>query len=90
MYYINQAGRGLNSAPGNGPIYSAPFYLQRGHWIGNFLGIHFRFVLPLLWNVGRTGVKIVTVKAKKNQPTSVLKISNRNMSAMPSENPHGI
>ena len=29
-YYLNQAGRGLHSAPGIGPIYSSPIYLQRG------------------------------------------------------------
>ena len=29
-YYLNHAGRDLPSAPENGPIYSAPIYLQRG------------------------------------------------------------
>ena len=29
-YYLNQAGRGLPSARGIGPIYSTPIYLQRG------------------------------------------------------------
>ena len=46
--YLNQAGRGLSPAPGIGPIYSAPLYLQRGHGIGNFLSTLFRFVRPLL------------------------------------------
>ena len=36
VYYLNQAGRGLTTAPGIGPVYSAPLYLQRGHGIGNF------------------------------------------------------
>ena len=43
-YYLNQAGRGLPTAPGIGPIYSAPNYLQRGHGIDNFLGTLYRFV----------------------------------------------
>ena len=54
-YYRNQAGRGLLSDPGIGPIYSAPLYLHRVHGIGNFLVTLFRFVRPLLWTVGRTG-----------------------------------
>ena len=67
-YYLNQAGRGLPSAPGIGPIYSAPIYLQRGHGIGNFLGTLFRYVRPLLWTVGRTGGKIITDIAKNKSP----------------------
>ena len=59
-YYLNQAGRDLPSAPGIGPIYSAPLYFQRGHGIGKFLGNLFRFVRHLLWNVGRTVCKITT------------------------------
>ena len=86
-YFLNQAGRGLLSVPVIGPIYTAPIYLQRGHGIGNFLGTLFRFVLPLLWTVGPTGVKILR---KINRPTSLRKISYRNMSAMPSLNPHGV
>ena len=47
-YYLNLAGRGLPSAPGIGPIYSAPIYLQRGHGIGNFLGtLPFRTTFPV-------------------------------------------
>ena len=67
-YYLNQAGRGLPSAPGIGPIYSAPLYLQRGHGIGSFFGTLFRFVRPLLWTVGRTGCKIITDIAKNTSP----------------------
>jgi len=67
-YYLNQAGRGLPSAPGIGPIYSAPLYLQRGHGIGNFLGTQFRVVRFLLRNVGRTGGKIITNIAKNKSP----------------------
>jgi len=67
-YYLNQAGLGLPSAPGIGPIYSAPNYLQRGHGIGNFLGTLYRFVRPLLWTVGRTGDKIITDIAKNKSP----------------------
>jgi len=48
-YNLNQAPRGLHSAPGNGLIYSAPLYLQRGHGICNFLGTLFRLVRPLVW-----------------------------------------
>ena len=59
-YYLNQAGRGLPSAPWIGPIYSAPLYLQGGHGIGNSLGTLFRFVRPLLWNVGRTVGKFIS------------------------------
>jgi len=67
-YYLKEACRGLSSAPGIGPIYSAPLYLQRGHGIGNFFGILFRFVRPLLWTVCRKGGKIVTDNAKNNSP----------------------
>jgi len=67
-YYLNQAGRGLPSAPGIGPIYSAPLYLQRGHGIGSFFGTLFPFVRPLLWIVGRTGGKIIADIAKNNSP----------------------
>ena len=66
IYYLKQAGRGLSSATGIGPIYSAPLYVQRGHGFGNFLGTLFRFVRPLLWTVGRTGGKIITDIAKNN------------------------
>jgi len=41
-YYLNQAGRGL--PPDIGTFYSAPLFLQRGHGIGNFFGILFRWV----------------------------------------------
>ena len=67
-YYLNQAGRGLPSAPGIGTIYSAPIYLLRGHGIGNFLGTLYRFVRPLLWTVGRTGCRIITDSAKNKSP----------------------
>jgi len=67
-YYLNQAGRGLPSATGIGPIYSAPIYLQRGHGIGNFLGTLYRFVRPLLWTVGRPGGKIIIDIAKNKSP----------------------
>ena len=70
-YYLNHAGRDLPSAPENGPIYSAPIYLQRGHGIGNLLGTLYRFVRPLLWTVGHTGGKIITDIAKN-------KIARRN------------
>ena len=46
MYYLNQAGRGLHSATGIGPIYSTPLYLQRAHGISSFFGTLFRFVRP--------------------------------------------
>jgi len=69
-YYLNQAGRGLSSAPGIGSIYSAPLYLQRGHGIRSFFGTLFRFVRPLLWTVGRKGGKIITDIAK-NTSTDV-------------------
>ena len=64
-YYLNEAGYGLSPTPGIGPIYSVPLYLQRGHGIGNILGILFRFVRILLWTVDRTGGKIITDIAKK-------------------------
>ena len=66
--YLNQAGPGLSSAPGIGPIYSAPLYLQRGHGISSFFGTLFCFVRPLLWTVGRTGGKIITDIAKNKSP----------------------
>ena len=49
-------------------IYSAPLYLQQGHGIGNFVGILYRFVRPLLCTVGRTGGKIITDIAKNKSP----------------------
>jgi len=67
-YYLKQAGRGLPTAPGIGPIYTGPLYLQRGHGIVNFLGTLFRFVRPLLWTVGRTGGKIITDISKNKSP----------------------
>jgi len=67
-YYLNQAGRGLRSVTGIGPIYSAPLYLQRGNGIGSFFGRIFRLVRPLLWTVGRTGGKIITITAKNKSP----------------------
>ena len=63
-YYLNQAGRGLPSAPGS--ALSTRLYLQRGHWIGSFFGTLFRFVRPLLWTVCRTGGKIIADIAKNN------------------------
>ena len=47
VYYLKQAGRGLIT-PGIGPVYSAPFYVQRGHGMCNFFGSVFRWVRPLL------------------------------------------
>jgi len=73
-YYLNQAGRGLPSAPGIGPIYSAAIYLQRGHGIGNFLGTLYRFVRLLLWTVGRTGGKIITDIATNKSPDVTAKV----------------
>jgi len=78
VYYINRAGRGLNTL-GFGPVYSAPLYLQRGHGIGNFFGNLFRLVRPLLWSgakaVGRetlrTGAKILTDIAER-KPTDAM------------------
>jgi len=67
-YQLNQAGRSLLSAPGIGPIYSDPIYLQRRYGIGNFLDTLYRFVRPLLWTVGRTGGKIITDIAKNKSP----------------------
>jgi len=67
-YYLNQAGRVLPSAPGIGPIHSAPIYLQRGNGIGNYLCTVFRIVRPLLWTVDRTDGKIITDTAKNKSP----------------------
>jgi len=36
--------------------------------IGNFLGTLFRFVRTILWNVSRTGGKIICDIAKNNSP----------------------
>ena len=69
-YYLNEASRCLSSAPGIGPIYKAPLYLQRGHGIGSSFGTLFRVVLPLLWAMGRKGGKIITDIAK-NTSTDV-------------------
>ena len=68
VYYLNQAGHGFTTTPGIGPVYSAPFYLQRGHGIGNFFGSLFRWVRPPLWSgpktlsreTLRTGGKLLT------------------------------
>jgi hypothetical protein len=38
QYYLNQAGRGINSSSGIGPIYQVPTFVQRGHGIGDILG----------------------------------------------------
>jgi len=67
-YYPNQAGRGFSPTPGIVSIYSAPFYLQRGHGIGNFLGTIIHFVRPLVWTVRRTGGKIISDIVKNNSP----------------------
>jgi len=66
--YLNQAGPGLSSAPGIGPIYTATLYLQRRHVIGNFLGTLLRFVRTLLWTMGRTRDKSITDIAKNKSP----------------------
>jgi len=63
-YFLNQACRGTLTAPGIGPKYSAPLYLQRGHGIDNFLGTLFRLVRTLLLSAGLTRVKIITDIAK--------------------------
>jgi hypothetical protein len=73
-YYFHQAGRGR--APGIGPVYAAPLYLQRGHGIGNLFGSLIRWVRPLLWSgakdVGRetfrTGGKILADMAENTSP----------------------
>ena len=67
-YYLNQAGRGLPTSPGIGPINSAPIYLQRGHGTRNFLDTLYRFVRSLLWTVSRTGGRIITDIAKNKSP----------------------
>ena len=83
-YYLKQADRGIPSATGIGPSYSALLYLQRGHGMGNFFGTLYRFVRPLLWTVVWTGVKIITDIAKNNSTD----VRAENMSEMPSPNPH--
>jgi len=67
-YYLNQAGRGLPSAKGIGPIYAASIYLQRGNGIGSFFVPLYRFVRPLLWTVGRTVEKIISDIAHNKSP----------------------
>jgi hypothetical protein len=77
QYYLNQAGRGINSSSGIGPIYQVPTFVQRGHGIGDILGSLWRFVRPLLWtgvkSLGkqtlRTGGQILTDIA--NKPANV-------------------
>jgi hypothetical protein len=78
-YYLHQAGRGR--APGIGPVYAAPFYLQRWLGIGNLFGSLNRWVRPLLWSgakaVGRetlrTGIKILADMAENTSPDVIAK-----------------
>ena len=46
--YIHQAGGGCSSG-GVGPIYTLPFYVQRGHGFGDYLGPLFRAIKPLVF-----------------------------------------
>jgi len=58
------------------PVYAALLYLQRGHGIGNFFGIIFGWVRPLMWRGAktmcretlRTGGKILTDIAENKSP----------------------
>jgi len=45
-YYIRQAGGG----GGVGPVCAIPPFVQRGHWIGDFLSGLFRRVIPILFS----------------------------------------
>jgi len=71
LYYLNQAGSGPTT-PGILPVYSTPLYVQRGHVIGNFFGILFRWFRSFLWRGAeavvremlRTGGKILSESAR--------------------------
>ena len=77
-YYLHQAGRGIGSRGGIGPIYSVPPIYQRDYGIGSFLGGLWRMVRPILWSgaktVGRetlrTGGKIFSDMADNSEGTS--------------------
>jgi hypothetical protein len=47
QYYKRQARHGREDI---GSIYMTPYYVQRGHGLGNILGGLFRILRPLLWS----------------------------------------
>jgi hypothetical protein len=58
QYYKRQAGHGREDI---GSTYTTPYYVQRGHGLGNILPGLFRILRPLLWSgaksVGKEAVK---------------------------------
>jgi hypothetical protein len=76
-YYLHQAGRGIGSRGGIGPIYSVPLIYQSGYGIGTFLGGLWRMVRSFLWSgtktLGRetlrTGGKILSDMADNSDGT---------------------
>jgi hypothetical protein len=59
QYYKRQTGHGREDM---GSIYTTPYYVQRGHWLGNILAGLYRTLRPLLWS-GAKSVRKESIKA---------------------------
>jgi hypothetical protein len=64
QYYKRQAGHGREDIES---IYTGPYYVQRGHGLGNILAGLFRTLRPLVWSgaksVGKEAVKALGLAA---------------------------
>jgi hypothetical protein len=70
IYYLNQAGRGLTTSDGIGPVYATPLYLQQGHGIGNFFVNIFGVSDPILWR-GAKAVVRETLRTRGKNLTNI-------------------
>jgi hypothetical protein len=79
--YKRQAEHGRKDI---GSIYTTPYYVQRGHGLGNIVGGLFRFLRPLLWS----GAKSVGKEAAKALGRAALRTGTdiiRDVAANPPE-----
>jgi hypothetical protein len=54
QYYKRQAGHGCEDI---GPLYSTPYFVQKGHGLGSVLAGLFRILRPILWSGAKSAGK---------------------------------
>jgi hypothetical protein len=75
-YYKCQAGHGHEDI---GSIYTIPYYVQRGHGLGNVLAGLFRTFRPIIWSgaksVGKEAIKALGLLASRTGTNIIRDVS---------------